>query len=110
MCRAIASAADSRARLLRSTPTGRPELLIKGNAMKKNSNGVAAEAAFAADLYKNRAEINRKAQDVLATSRQITIRLNNSETALAKQQAEAKGLKYQTYIKMLLHEALVKHG
>jgi predicted DNA binding CopG/RHH family protein len=41
-------------------------------------------------------------------SRQITIRMNNSEIELAKRQAEAKGLKYQTYIKMLLHEALVR--
>ena len=77
--------------------------------MKKNNGGstIEAEKAFAAKLYKDRAAINRKAQQVLAAgSRQITIRLSNSQIALAKQQAEAKGLKYQTYIKMLLHEAL----
>jgi predicted DNA binding CopG/RHH family protein len=77
--------------------------------MKKNNGGstIEAEKAFAANLYKDRAAINRKAQQVLAAgSRQITIRLSNSQIALAKQQAEAKGLKYQTYIKMLLHEAL----
>lgn len=34
--------------------------------MKKNNNAVAAEAVFAAELYKDRAEINRKAQGVLA--------------------------------------------
>jgi predicted DNA binding CopG/RHH family protein len=79
--------------------------------MKKDSrNTTEAEAAFAAGLYRDRAAINRKAQQVLATgSRQITIRLSNSEIALAKQQAEAKGLKYQTYIKMLLHEALARN-
>jgi predicted DNA binding CopG/RHH family protein len=79
--------------------------------MKKNSNSrVEAEKAFAADLYKDRAAINRKAQTVLASgSRQITIRMRNDELALARQQAEAKGLKYQTYIKMLLHEALVRN-
>ena len=80
--------------------------------MKKNSNNkIEAEAAFAANLYRNRAAINRKAQAVLAAgSRQITIRLGNDELALARRQAEAKGLRYQTYIKMLLHEALARHS
>jgi predicted DNA binding CopG/RHH family protein len=76
--------------------------------MKKNSSStIEADAAFAANLYRDRAAINQKAQEVLsAGSRQIAIRLNNHEIALAKRQAETKGLKYQTYIKMLLHEAL----
>jgi predicted DNA binding CopG/RHH family protein len=74
---------------------------------KSNSIDIEAEAAFAAEIYRDRAAINRKAQEVMASgSRQITIRLDNSELALARRQAEAKGLKYQTYIKMLLHEAL----
>jgi predicted DNA binding CopG/RHH family protein len=76
--------------------------------MKKNSSrAIEAEKAFAAEIYRDRAAINRKAQAVLASgSRQVTIRLGNEELALARRQAEAKGLKYQTYIKMLLHEAL----
>jgi len=80
--------------------------------MKKNNSNKAieAEAAFAADLYRGRAALNRKAQELLATgSRQVTIRLGNNEIARAKQQAEAKGLRYQTYIKMLLHEALARN-
>ena len=79
--------------------------------MKKNSNStIEAERAFAAEVYRDRASINRKAQAVLASgSRQITIRLGNDELALARRQAEAKGLKYQTYIKMLLHEALARN-
>ena len=64
------------------------------------------EAAFAEKSYKHRATLNRKAQAILAGTRPVTIRLANSEIALAKQQAEAKGLKYQTYMKMLLHESL----
>ena len=77
---------------------------------KSNSVDIEAEAAFAAELYRDRAAINRKAQAVLASgSRQVTIRLGNNELALARRQAEAKGLKYQTYIKMLLHEALVRN-
>lgn len=78
--------------------------------MTKNSNTIIeAEKAFAADVYRDRAAINRKAQIALASgSRQITIRLGNDELALARRQADAKGLKYQTYIKMLLHEALAR--
>jgi predicted DNA binding CopG/RHH family protein len=81
--------------------------------MKKNntSKAIEAETAFAADLYRDRAALNSKAQDLLATgSRQVTIRLSNNEIARAKQQAEAKGLRYQTYIKMLLHEALARNS
>ncbi len=81
--------------------------------MKKNNNGksIEAEAAFAADLYRRRASLHSKAQELLATgSRQVTIRLGNHEIARAKQQAEAKGLRYQTYIKMLLHEALSRNA
>lgn len=67
---------------------------------------IEAEAQFAREIYKDRARINEKALDVLAGSRPVTIRLSNSEIALAKKQAEAHGLKYQTYVKMLLHQAL----
>jgi len=67
---------------------------------------LAAEAAFAEESYRDRARLNHKAQEILAGSRPVTIRLNNSEIALAKRQAESKGLKYQTYVKMLLHQAL----
>ena len=79
--------------------------------MKNNtSKAIEAEAAFAKDLYRDRAALNNKAQQLLATgSRQVTIRLSNNEIARAKQQAEAKGLRYQTYIKMLLHEALARN-
>jgi predicted DNA binding CopG/RHH family protein len=78
--------------------------------MKKSYSTIAAEKAFAADVYRDRAAVNRKAQAVLASgSRQITMRLGNDQLALARRQAEAKDLKYQTYIKMLLHEALTRN-
>lgn len=35
-----------------------------------------------------------------------TIRLDPMDVARARKQAEQRGLKYQTYIKMLLHDAL----
>jgi predicted DNA binding CopG/RHH family protein len=81
--------------------------------MKKtnSSKAIESEAAFAANLYRDRAALNSKAQELLASgSRQVTIRLSNNEIARAKQQAEVKGLRYQTYIKMLLHEALARNS
>jgi predicted DNA binding CopG/RHH family protein len=81
--------------------------------MKKanSSKTIESEAAFAANLYRDRAALNSKAQELLASgTRQVTIRLSNSEIARAKQQAEVKGLRYQTYIKMLLHEALTRNS
>ena len=41
-------------------------------------------------------------------SRNVTIRMAEADLELARRQAEAKGLPYQTYIKSVLHEALVK--
>jgi predicted DNA binding CopG/RHH family protein len=37
-----------------------------------------------------------------------TIRLDPDDISRARQQAERKGLRYQTYLKMLLREALLK--
>ena len=44
-----------------------------------------------------------------------TIRLDLNDIELAKRQAEERGLRYQTYLKMLIHQALLqeaksKHG
>jgi predicted DNA binding CopG/RHH family protein len=36
-----------------------------------------------------------------------TIRLDPEDIALAREQASKRGLKYQTYLKMLVHEALI---
>lgn len=41
-------------------------------------------------------------------SRNITIRMAEADLDLARKQALEKGLPYQTYIKSVLHEALVK--
>ena len=43
------------------------------------------------------------------SSRNVTIRMAEADLDLARQQAEAKGLPYQTYIKSVLHEALVRY-
>jgi predicted DNA binding CopG/RHH family protein len=39
-------------------------------------------------------------------AKSTTIRLDERDISLAKRQAEKKGLRYQTYLKMLIHEAL----
>jgi len=41
-------------------------------------------------------------------ARPVTIRLAEADLALARKQAERKGLAYQTYIRSLLHETLVE--
>jgi predicted DNA binding CopG/RHH family protein len=38
----------------------------------------------------------------------VALRIPQADLALARKQAEEKGLPYQTYIKSLLHETLVK--
>jgi predicted DNA binding CopG/RHH family protein len=37
-----------------------------------------------------------------------TIRLDPADIAMAREQASKRGLKYQTYLKMLVHEGLLK--
>lgn len=39
-----------------------------------------------------------------------TIRLDPADIELARGQAEKRGLKYQTYLKMLIHEALTREA
>ncbi len=43
-------------------------------------------------------------------AKSTTIRLDPMDLSLAKTLAEKKGLRYQTYLKMLLHEALGKEA
>ena len=43
-------------------------------------------------------------------SKNVTSRMAEADLDLARQQAEEKGLPYQTYIKSVLHEELVKRG
>ena len=39
-----------------------------------------------------------------------TIRLDPVDIQMAREQDEKRGLKYQTYLKMLLHEALTREA
>ncbi len=39
-----------------------------------------------------------------------TIRLDPADIEMARKQAEKRGLKYQTYLKMIVHEALTREA
>lgn len=39
-----------------------------------------------------------------------TIRLDPADIQMAREQAEKRGLKYQTYLKMLVHESLLREA
>jgi predicted DNA binding CopG/RHH family protein len=54
-----------------------------------------------------RGSAQRLAREARA-SRNVTIRMAEADLDLARKQAEEVGLPYQTYIKSVLHEALVK--
>jgi predicted DNA binding CopG/RHH family protein len=62
--------------------------------------------AFAEGRLRRRTE-PRPAGASLPTT---TIRLDPADIELARVQAEKKGLKYQTYLKMVIHEALLKEA
>jgi predicted DNA binding CopG/RHH family protein len=65
------------------------------------------EAARRGDL---KVLTKERLQELLDASktRVVTIRLPEADIALARKQAERKGLPYQTYIKSLLHETLIE--
>jgi predicted DNA binding CopG/RHH family protein len=55
-------------------------------------------------------------EEIMAQSRRkkqllpVTIRLASEDIAAARQLADGKGIGYQTYIKLLLHDALLKEA
>jgi predicted DNA binding CopG/RHH family protein len=71
----------------------------------------AVEADLRAAMRENKTV---SLQEVMVHARQkkallpVTIRLPNEDIATARQLADDKGVGYQTYIKLLLHEALQK--
>jgi predicted DNA binding CopG/RHH family protein len=84
----------------------------------------ASEAEEAKWWFDNREELDKDFAQAFAESRlrrrteprpstpvpTTTIRLDPADIELARVQAEKKGLKYQTYLKMILHEALLKES
>jgi predicted DNA binding CopG/RHH family protein len=51
--------------------------------------------------------LHRRTEPRVGALPTTTIRLDPDDIALAREQASKKGLKYQTYLKMLVHEALI---
>ena len=67
--------------------------------------------AMLLDAFKEAAADGTLGRGTLAKRGQtptITIRLPTADIDLARQQAEQRGLRYQTYLKMLIHEALLQ--
>lgn len=65
-----------------------------------------AGAALASGKAKRRSQVIRERAEEDSVTVPITIRLSMLDVEKARKQARQKGLRYQTYIKMLLHEAL----
>jgi len=78
-----------------------------------DKNRSKLDAEFAGQIKQGKAKLRTRAdllQRLKGPTRAVTVRLAEADIALAKSQAEKKGLPYQTYIKSLLHEALRKAG
>ena len=88
-------------------------------------NGLKTEAEEAQWWYDNRGKVGddlihamddgtircgtaQRLTSEARASRNVTIRMVEADLGLARKQAEEKGLPYQTYIKSVLHEALMK--
>jgi predicted DNA binding CopG/RHH family protein len=54
--------------------------------------------------------LQRRTEPRTGTLPTTTIRLDPVDIELARQQAEKRGLKYQTYLKMIIHEALTREA
>jgi predicted DNA binding CopG/RHH family protein len=54
--------------------------------------------------------LRRRTGDRIGSLPTTTIRLDPVDIELAREQAEKRGLKYQTYLKMVIHEALMKES
>jgi len=97
--------AATAARTLRRIPTFKTEA-EEARWWEKQSSRIAQhmEAAIAAgeDLMVVPAPLKRA-----LAAKNVTIRLSLADLDRARKQAERRGLRYQTYVKMLLHQALV---
>jgi len=97
--------AATAARRFRRIPTFKTEA-EEARWWEKQSSRIAQhmEAAMAAgeDLTVVPAPLKRA-----LAAKNVTIRLSLADLERARKQAERRGLRYQTYVKMLLHQALV---
>lgn len=93
--------------------------MIREELRKQNFKNEAEEAQFweenqdsLAEEFEKAAEAGTLGRGTAARKGNITptttIRLDPDDRLKARQQAERRGLRYQTYLKMLIHEALEK--
>jgi hypothetical protein len=68
----------------------------------------AVKSGEAQILTKEKLLARLEASKAKAAAPVVSLRIPEADLALARKQAERKGLPYQTYIKSLLHETLVK--
>jgi predicted DNA binding CopG/RHH family protein/uncharacterized DUF497 family protein len=68
---------------------------------------VAAVSAGQTQILTQEKLLARIAASRKAPAKAVALRIPESDLALARKQAEEKGLPYQTYIKSLLHETLI---
>jgi len=73
-----------------------------------NRDAVEAALIDAMDHGTTQRGTARRLTSEARTSKNVTLRMAEADLDLARKQAEEKGLPYQTYIKSLLHEALMK--
>ena len=64
------------------------------------------EEAAAAGQTSSLSEVLERARQRAGTTPTVSIRIDPDDIARARSLAAKKGLRYQTYLKMLLHEAL----
>ena len=64
------------------------------------------EEAISAGETTTLANVMQRARQKAGTTPTVSIRIDPEDIAKARGQAAKKGLRYQTYLKMLLHEAL----
>ena len=70
--------------------------MVEGNLIRAIKDGTARRGA------------TQRLFEGARKSRNVTIRMAEADLNLARKQAEQKGLRYQTYIKSVLHEALTE--
>jgi len=70
---------------------------------------LAAVKSGEAQLLTKKKLLERIAASRKTASPVVALRIPAADLALARKQAEEKGLPYQTYIKSLLHESLAAH-
>lgn len=75
--------------------------IVEANLTRAIQNGTAGRGTAQRIL-------NAAREATSAESRNVTLRMAEADLNLARKQAEEKGLPCQTYIKSVLHEALLK--